>query len=112
MQTDPIEPPDDSQDAVVGAIDGFGDSLDVSFDYRPIQNSFGRQEAFYRMAPGTSDLPLALDTELLPWYGLPSVDTATRTVRWARTSGGGAPDAQYVYLFGETKSATTSGVLF
>lgn len=111
MQTDPIEPPDDSQDAVVGGIDGFGDSLDVYLDYRPLQNSLGRQQALYRLPPGTSDLPLALDTDLLPWYGLPSFEGATRTARWTRTSGGGSPDAQYVYVFGETKSATDRGIL-
>jgi len=111
ISSDTIEPPGATYDISVGAIDGWGGALDVLVDYRPIQAAFGRQLAFYRLEADATDLPLPLDTELLPWYGPASLSSATRTISWVRTEGGGVPDAQYVYVFGETKSATIAGML-
>jgi hypothetical protein len=111
VSTGPLELEGDDDDVSVGAIDGFGDALDVAIDLRPTQLVLAAQQAFYRLPPGTDELPLVLATELLPWYGRPVLDDSARTLSWTRTGDAGAPDAQYAYTFGETKEGSVTGFL-
>jgi hypothetical protein len=100
----PFDLTDDTFDVELTTADDFGTSIDVELTYEPAFVNLGGQSALYRLAPGTDELPVALDDELLPWYGLPVFDQAGRRLTWTRTGGGAAGDAQYVYLQTESKS--------
>lgn len=83
-------------------LDTFGDRLTVSAQWQPNQQSLGSQTAIHVLEPDASDLPLALEEELLPWIGPRAYAEADRTWTWARTSGR-SPDAQYLFFFGTRK---------
>jgi hypothetical protein len=106
IATEQIEPDNDTTDISVPAIDDFGDGLDVGIEYTAVASNVGAQQAYYRVAPDTADVPLALDDDLLPWFGPPALTDATREISWTRTSSGRA-DMVYAYLIATPKSGDT-----
>jgi hypothetical protein len=77
----------------------FVDSDLVTFDFSPDQPTIGANALAVRVAADAETLDLSLADELLPWYGTPILDAASRTFSWTRTSGGVEPDAQYAIMF-------------
>jgi len=76
----------------------FADSDLVTLAFSPDQPGFGPNQLAVRVAADAANLDLSLADELLPWYGTPILDGASRTFSWTRTSGV-EPDAQYALMF-------------
>lgn len=102
--TTPSIEPDGELDVSLAKLDTFGNRLQMTVEYEATQSNLGGQLAMYMLAPDESDLPLALDDELLPWFGQPGFSEADRHLTWTRTAGGREPDAAYIILSGNRKS--------
>lgn len=87
----------------------FVDSSLVTLDFQPNQPSFGSNQLGVRVAPGETELELSLAGELVPWYSVPVLDSPSRTIQWARSSGLD-PDAQFLIVYWTDKDSTSGGL--
>jgi hypothetical protein len=83
----------------------FADTDLVTLGFQPNQPSFGENTVSLRIEPDTTDLPVGVSGELIPWYGSALFDSEARTLHWARSSGLD-PDAQFLLMFWTDKDAT------
>jgi hypothetical protein len=83
----------------------------VRLEFQPNQPGIGGNSLSLRVAADASALDVSVAGELLPWYGWPVLDIATRTFRWSRSSGV-APDAQHLAMFWTEEGGTERLTVF